>query len=145
MFCALYARDRAALGADRCCTSAWNLAQGYLFGAAVSGGGLGGSIAVEHGAPRAHPAWLTGGGFGPEASVFALVLVSAVTVGALALARRRRTKATLGAATSERVPRPRRVRRRRPAHVNPFPPSTPALHAAGETMTSALQPGTPAA
>ncbi|MEO5746070.1 MAG: CPBP family intramembrane glutamic endopeptidase [Terracoccus sp.] len=61
---------------------AWNFAQGYVFGAAVSGGDLGGSVAVS--TPRPGSAsWLTGGAFGPEASVFALVLVSVVTAWAL--------------------------------------------------------------
>jgi hypothetical protein len=66
---------------------AWNFTQGYLFGAAVSGSDLGGSIAVSTARPGAE-AWLTGGTFGPEASVFALVLVSAVTAAALRLAKR---------------------------------------------------------
>jgi membrane protease YdiL (CAAX protease family) len=81
MFCALYAltgRLWVPIGLHL----AWNLAQGYLFGAAVSGGDLGGSILVSTGRPGAE-AWLTGGSFGPEASVFALALVSAVTVVAL--------------------------------------------------------------
>jgi membrane protease YdiL (CAAX protease family) len=66
---------------------AWNFAQGYLFGAAVSGNNLGGSIAVSTARPGAAD-WLTGGTFGPEASALALILVSGVTVGALALARK---------------------------------------------------------
>ena len=86
MFCALYAltgRLWVPIGLH----VAWNFAQGYLFGAAVSGGDLGGSAAVST-ARRGAPAWLTGGTFGPEASVFALVLVGAVTVTTLMLARR---------------------------------------------------------
>ena len=86
MFCALYAltgRLWVPIGVHL----AWNFAQGYIFGAAVSGNDLGGSIAVSTARPGA-PVWLTGGTFGPEASLFALFLVSAVTVGALALARR---------------------------------------------------------
>ena len=85
MFCALYAltgRLWVPIGLHL----AWNFAQGYLFGAAVSGGDLGGSIAVSTARPGA-AAWLTGGTFGPEASVFALLLVGSVTVGALSLAR----------------------------------------------------------
>jgi membrane protease YdiL (CAAX protease family) len=81
MFCALYAltgRLWVPIGLHL----AWNLAQGYLFGAAVSGGDLGGSILVSTERPGTE-AWLTGGSFGPEASVFALALVSAVTVVAL--------------------------------------------------------------
>lgn len=57
---------------------AWNFAQGYLFGASVSGGDLGGSVAVST-AHAGSASWLTGGAFGPEASVFALVLITAVT------------------------------------------------------------------
>jgi len=86
MFCALYAltgRLWVPIGVH----IAWNFAQGYLFGATVSGDTLGGSIAVSIAHPGA-PAWLTGGIFGPEASVLSLILVSAVTVAALGLARK---------------------------------------------------------
>ena len=86
MFCALYAltgRLWVPIGVHL----AWNLAQGYLFGATVSGNNLGGSILLSTARPEAPP-WLTGGTFGPEASVLALILVSTVTVGALGLARR---------------------------------------------------------
>ena len=86
MFCALYAltgRLWVPIGLHL----AWNFAQGYLFGAAVSGGNLGGSIAISTAHPGA-PAWLTGGTFGPEASVLALLLVSSVTVVALRLAHK---------------------------------------------------------
>jgi len=86
MFCALYAltgRLWVPIGVHL----AWNLAQGYLFGAAVSGTSLGGSILLTTARPGA-PTWLTGGIFGPEASVVALVLVSAVTAGALAVAQK---------------------------------------------------------
>lgn len=81
MFCALYAltgRLWVPIGVH----AAWNVAQGYLFGAAVSGGDLGGSIAVST-ARAGAPTWLTGGTFGPEASVVALTLITAVTVAAL--------------------------------------------------------------
>ncbi|MEO5983289.1 MAG: type II CAAX endopeptidase family protein [Pedococcus sp.] len=87
MFCALYAltgRLWVPIGVH----ATWNLAQGYLFGAAVSGGDLGGSVAVST-ARAGSPTWLTGGAFGPEASVVALALVTAVTVGALVLLGRR--------------------------------------------------------
>jgi hypothetical protein len=86
MFCALFAltgRLWVPIGLHL----AWNLAQGYLFGAAVSGGDLGGSLAVST-ARAGAPLWLTGGAFGPEASVVALVLVAAVTVVALLLVPR---------------------------------------------------------
>ncbi len=74
---------RTALGSHRRALP-WN---GYLFGAAVSGNTLGGSIAVTTVRPGT-PAWLTGGTLGPEASVFALLPVSSVTAGALVLRRR---------------------------------------------------------
>lgn len=86
MFCALYAltgRLWVPIGLHL----AWNLAQGYLFGATVSGNNLGGSILLSTARPGA-PAWLTGGTFGPEASVLALILVSTLTIGALLLARK---------------------------------------------------------
>jgi membrane protease YdiL (CAAX protease family) len=86
MFCALYALT-GRLWVPICLHLAWNLAQGYLFGAAVSGVNLGGSILVSTARPGAE-AWLTGGAFGPEASLFALVLVSTVTVAALGSARK---------------------------------------------------------
>ncbi len=86
MFCALYAltgRLWVPIGVHL----AWNLAQGYLFGAAVSGGNFGGSILLSTARPGAE-AWLTGGTFGPEASLFALILVSTVAVAALGSARK---------------------------------------------------------
>lgn len=86
MFCSLYAltgRLWVPLGVHL----AWNLAQGYLFGATVSGGTLGGSVLLSTARPGA-PAWLTGGTFGPEASVIAFILVATVTATALALARK---------------------------------------------------------
>jgi len=48
----------------------WNFTEGGIFGAAVSGGQYQGLIA----APLAGPAWLTGGAFGPEASLPALIV-----------------------------------------------------------------------
>jgi len=87
MFCALYAltgRLWLPIGVH----ATWNLAQGYLFGAVVSGGDLGQSIAVST-ARSGAPIWLTGGTFGPEASVVALALVGGVTLATLALIRRR--------------------------------------------------------
>ena len=104
MFCVLYTvtgRLWVPIGVHL----AWNLAQGYVFGASVSGAGLGSSIASSTARPGA-PVWLTGGGFGPEASVFALIMISAVTVGVLALARRRRTTPTpaVTSASARRLP-----------------------------------------
>ena len=57
--------------------AAWNFTQGYLFGAAVSGGDFGPSIARST-ARSGFPEWLTGGAFGPEASLPALVVCTAV-------------------------------------------------------------------
>jgi membrane protease YdiL (CAAX protease family) len=57
--------------------AAWNFTQGYLFGAAVSGGDFGPSIARST-ARAGWPEWLTGGAFGPEASLPALVICTAV-------------------------------------------------------------------
>ncbi len=99
MFCAFYAltgRLWVPIGLHL----AWNLAQGYLFGATVSGGNLGGSILLSTAHPGA-PAWLTGGTFGPEASVIALILVTLVTVGSLLMAR------TTGRLTVFTAPPPR--------------------------------------
>ncbi len=65
----------------------WNFTQGYVFGAHVSGGDFGASIATS--AAQANlPDWLTGGAFGPEASVPALVVCSVVGAGVLWLACR---------------------------------------------------------
>ncbi len=80
MFSALYALT-GRLWVPIAAHFAWNFAQGYLFGAAVSGGDLGSSVAVSTPNPRVG-SWLSGGDFGPEASVFALVVLTAVTVAA---------------------------------------------------------------
>jgi membrane protease YdiL (CAAX protease family) len=48
----------------------WNLTEGGIFGAAVSGGQTAGLLA----APLTGPAWITGGAFGPEASVAAVAV-----------------------------------------------------------------------
>lgn len=83
MFCALYAltgRLWVPIGFHL----AWNFAQSSLFGASVSGGDLGSSVARST-ARDATGAWLTGGVFGPEGSVLALLLISLVTIGALVL------------------------------------------------------------
>lgn len=52
---------------------AWNFAQGYLFGAAVSGSSTGPSLAQS--VARGDAAmWATGGAFGPESSLTALII-----------------------------------------------------------------------
>jgi uncharacterized protein len=60
----------------------WNFTQGYIFGALVSGGDFGASLATSTPRPGL-PTWLTGGAFGPEASVPAFAVCS--TVGAVVL------------------------------------------------------------
>lgn len=66
---------------------AWNFTQGYLFGAVVSGGKLGPAIAQSIGRPGA-AAWQTGGAFGPEASLPALLVCSGVGLAVLWSARK---------------------------------------------------------
>ncbi len=65
---------------------AWNFFEGPVYGAPVSGIPLP-SVLQAH---FAGPAWLTGGAFGPEAGVPAMVLGGALGVGFLLLAVRRR-------------------------------------------------------
>lgn len=60
----------------------WNFTQGYLFGAAVSGSKFGDAIAIST-AQTQFPSWLTGGGFGPEASLPSVAVC--LGVGALVL------------------------------------------------------------
>lgn len=67
--------------------AAWNFTQGYLFGAAVSGGDFGPAIASST-ARASFPEWLTGGAFGPEASLPALLVCGLVGAAAMALAWR---------------------------------------------------------
>lgn len=57
--------------------AAWNFTQGYVFGAAVSGGDFGPAMASST-ARLGKPEWLTGGPFGPEASAPALVVCTIV-------------------------------------------------------------------
>ncbi len=60
----------------------WNFTQGYLFGAAVSGGNFGDAVATST-AQSHFPGWLTGGVFGPEASLPSFAVC--VAVGTLVL------------------------------------------------------------
>ena len=80
-FYALTGRLWVSIGAHM----AWNFAQGYLFGAAVSGGDLGPAMARSTARPGM-PEWLTGGAFGPEASLPALIVCAAVGTATLWLA-----------------------------------------------------------
>lgn len=67
---------------------AWNFTQGYLFGTAVSGTALGPAIAQS--SPNAAVAeWLTGGAFGPEASLPGLLVCLAVGLVVVWMAWRR--------------------------------------------------------
>jgi uncharacterized protein len=65
----------------------WNFTQGYLFGAHVSGSDFGPSIAMST-ARSDVPNWLTGGAFGPEASVPAFAICTIVGATVLWTARR---------------------------------------------------------
>lgn len=64
---------------------AWNFTEGGVFGASVSGGKGHGLLAAQFQGPD----WLTGGHFGPEASLVAVLVCLPVTVVLLLLARRR--------------------------------------------------------
>ena len=63
----------------------WNFTEGGIFGAAVSGGTVKGVI----NAPLAGPAYLTGGQFGPEASIAAVGVSLVVAIVMLVLAAQR--------------------------------------------------------
>jgi membrane protease YdiL (CAAX protease family) len=65
--------------------AAWNFTQGYLFGAAVSGTDFGPAIATSTARPG-FADYLTGGPFGPEASLPALVVGTLVGVVLLGMA-----------------------------------------------------------
>lgn len=83
-FYALTGRIWVSIGAHM----AWNFTQGYLFGTAVSGTALGPAIAQS--TPNAAlPDWLTGGAFGPEASLPGLLVCFAVGLAVVWLAWRR--------------------------------------------------------
>lgn len=71
-FYALTARLWVSIGLH----AGWNFTQGYLFGAVVSGTDFGGAIAKST-ANDGFPLWLTGGRFGPEASLPALTICTA--------------------------------------------------------------------
>ena len=69
--------------------AAWNFAQGWLFGAAVSGMTdiVGGPLATR--AAPGVPEMLSGGGFGPEASLTALIVSLLASAGLLTWAWKR--------------------------------------------------------
>lgn len=66
---------------------AWNVMQGTVFGIAVSGHPADGFLVAS----LSGPDWLSGGAFGAEASVVALLACSSVSVGLLGIALRRRS------------------------------------------------------
>jgi hypothetical protein len=67
--------------------TAWNFTQGYLFGAAVSGTNVGSALA--HSIARADALrWATGGAFGPESSLAALLVCTTIGLATLWLAYR---------------------------------------------------------
>jgi membrane protease YdiL (CAAX protease family) len=65
--------------------ASWNIMQGTLYGIPVSGGAGDGWLVSN----RTGPDWLSGGGFGAEASVVALLTCSCVTAVLLLIALRR--------------------------------------------------------
>jgi CAAX protease family protein len=67
--------------------TAWNFTEGYVFGAQVSGTGLGPSLYQARPVAEVDPLW-SGGTFGPEASVATMVLGLLVGAAPLALAKR---------------------------------------------------------
>jgi len=68
--------------------AAWNFTQGWIWGARVSGIEVTESLYLSQ--PRASaPDWLSGGGFGPEASLPAMIVGSAVAVLVLCAAWRK--------------------------------------------------------
>lgn len=66
--------------------AAWNFTQGWVYSAPVSGGPAPDGLFLTH---RAGPDWLTGGAFGLEASVVAMVAATGAGVLLLVLAARR--------------------------------------------------------
>jgi uncharacterized protein len=67
--------------------AAWNITQGTIYGIPVSGGRANGWLVSS----RTGPDWLSGGGFGAEASVVALAACSLVSVVLVVIAVRRNT------------------------------------------------------
>jgi uncharacterized protein len=65
--------------------AAWNFTQGYIFGAAVSGTDFGPAMMSSVARPQ-FAEWLTGGRFGPEASLPALLVGTSIGVFVLVLA-----------------------------------------------------------
>jgi uncharacterized protein (DUF983 family) len=68
--------------------AAWNVVQGVVFGLPVSGVDYFARAALLNARVKA-PHWLSGGAFGPEASVITLATLAAIDGVLLALIRRR--------------------------------------------------------
>jgi hypothetical protein len=66
---------------------AWNFFEGPVFGTPVTGNNIGQTIFAGH---VSGPAWATGGGFGPEASIPALIVGTALGLLLLWVAHRRK-------------------------------------------------------
>lgn len=66
--------------------AAWNFTQGWIFSAPVSGGKAPDGLLLTH---RSGPDWLTGGGFGLEASVIAMLVATAAGLVMLVMALRK--------------------------------------------------------
>ncbi|MFC0433887.1 CPBP family intramembrane glutamic endopeptidase [Kutzneria buriramensis] len=67
---------------------AWNLAEGGIFGTSVSGSGAGPAVGLLRAATTG-PELLTGGQFGPEASIVAVIVCGVPAILFLRLAKRR--------------------------------------------------------
>jgi hypothetical protein len=65
----------------------WNFTEAYVFGAQVSGSGVGVSLYQVQPVPGVDTLW-SGGAFGPEASVVTVVLGFLLTVALLAVVKR---------------------------------------------------------
>ncbi|PIO48478.1 MAG: CPBP family intramembrane metalloprotease domain-containing protein [[Chlorobium] sp. 445] len=80
VFAALYALREASLWGICAFHSAWNWAQGNLFGLAVSGQNMGVGTLLD--LMEAGPDWFTGGAFGPEGGIAStlVLLISIVCV-----------------------------------------------------------------
>jgi uncharacterized protein len=64
---------------------AWNFCEGPVYGTQISGREFGASAIAAH---VTGPVWMTGGGFGPEAGLPAMVVGTIVAIALLAYARR---------------------------------------------------------
>lgn len=81
----------------------WNFAEGGLFGVSVSGGPATGLLKGT----LTGPTWLTGGDFGPEASVVAIAVCTTVAAAFLLVANRRGLMVTRTTQRSATLPQPK--------------------------------------